>query len=144
MFTVVRSESMRPALEPGDVLLTSRVRPRSRLRRGEIVVYRLPERTGRGIRRLIGLPGERVRVGEDGTMSVDDEPLYEPYARRSVGFRGSFAVPHDRYFALSDRREALHEPLAWRESFVPMEDVVGVARMRLLPWPMAATGILAR
>lgn len=77
-------------------------------------------------------------------MWVNDEPLFEPYARRSNGFRGSFGVPDDRYFALSDRREPLHEPHAWRESFVPTGDVVGVARMRLLPWPIAATGVLAR
>jgi signal peptidase I len=31
-----------------------------------------------------------------------------------------------------------------RESFVPVGDVVGVARMRLLPWPITATGVLAR
>jgi signal peptidase I len=135
---------MRPALEPGDVLLTSRLRRRSRVRRGEILVYRVPEQPGTHIRRLIGLPGDRVRIGEDGVVSVNDEPVFEPYARRSSGFRGSFAVPDDRYFALSDRREGLHEPRAWRESFVPTGEVLGVARVRLLPWPIAATGVLAR
>lgn len=144
VFTVVRSESMRPALAPGDVLLTSRVRRRTRLRRGEILVYRTPEQAGTRVRRLIGLPGDRVRIAADGLMSVNGEPLFEPYARRSAGFRGSFGVPDDRYFALSDLREGLHEPGAWRESFVPVDSVLGVARVRLLPWPIAATGVLAR
>lgn len=142
--TVVRSDSMRPALKPGDVLLSSRVRRRSRLRRGEILVYRVPEPPGRSIRRLIAVPGDRVRIDEDGLVSVNGEPMFEPYARRSRGFHGSFAVPADRYFALSDHREALHEPLAWRDAFVPVDDVLGAARMRLLPWPIASTGVLAR
>jgi signal peptidase I len=142
--TVVRSDSMRPALKPGDVLLSTRVRRRSQLRRGEILVYRVPEEPGTRIRRLIAVPGDRVRIDEDGVVSINGEPVFEPYARRSRGFRGSFAVPSDRYFALSDHREGLHEPRAWRESFVPVDDVLGAARMRLLPWPIAATGILAR
>jgi signal peptidase I len=142
--TVVRSDSMRPALKPGDVLLNSRVRRHSRLRRGEILVYRVPEPPGTRLRRLIAVPGDRVRIDEDGRVSVNGEPMFEPYARRSRGFRGSFAVPADRYFALSDRREALQEPRAWRESFVPVDDVLGAARVRLLPWPITATGVLAR
>jgi signal peptidase I len=142
--TVVRSESMRPALEPGDVLLNSRVRRRSRLRRGEILVYRVPEPPGTSIRRLIAVPGDRVRIDEDGVVSVNGEAVFEPYARRSRGFRGAFAVPADRYFALSDHREPLQEPRAWRESFVPVDAVLGAARVRLLPWPIAPTGVLAR
>ncbi|MGR0221717.1 signal peptidase I [Agromyces sp. ZXT2-6] len=142
--TVVRSDSMRPALQPGDVLLGTRVRRRTRLRHGEILVYRVPEEPGTRIRRLIAVPGDRVRIEEDGGVSVNGEAVFEPYARRSGGFRGSFGVPDDRYFALSDRREGLLEPLAWRQSFVPTGDVVGVARVRLLPWPIAGTGVLAR
>ena len=141
---LVRSEAMRPVLEPGDVLLTSRVRRRSRLRRGEVLVYRAPDRTGTSIRRLIGLPGDRVQIAADGIVFVNGEPVFEPYARRSGGFRGAFAVPADRYFVLSDRRDVSLDTRTWRESFVPTGDVVGVARVRLLPWPIAATGVLAR
>ncbi|MGR2754030.1 signal peptidase I [Agromyces arachidis] len=144
VLTVVRSDAMRPALHPGDVLLASRVRGAARPRRGEILVYRVPDQAGTRIRRVIGLPGDRVRIDDGGATWVNDHQLFEPYARRSAGFHGSFGVPDDRYFALSDLRERLHEPRAWRESFVPTGDVVGVARMRVFPWPIAATGVLAR
>lgn len=141
---VVRSDSMRPTLESGDVLFVSRVHRRSRLRRGEIVVRRAPDASGTRLGRLIGLPGDRVQIDVDGVVTVNGEPVYEPYARRSGGFRGSFAVPGDRYFLLADRREGLHNARAWQESFVPVGDVKGVARVRLLPWPIATTGVLAR
>lgn len=142
--TVVRSDSMRPALESGDVLLTSRARRRARVRRGEILVYRWTGAPGTRIRRLIGLPGDRVRIAEDGVVIVNGEPVFEPYARRSSAFRGSFVVPADRYFVLSDHRGERFDTPAWRESFVPVDDLLGVARARLFPWPIAATGILAR
>lgn len=142
--TVVRSDSMRPALESGDVLLTSRARRRARVRRGEILVYRAPGDAEARIRRLIGLPGDRVRIAEDGVVIVNGEPVFEPYARRSGAFRGSFVVPDDRYFVLSDHRGDRFDAPAWRESFVPVDQLLGVARVRLFPWPIAATGILAR
>lgn len=142
--TVVRSDSMRPVLESGDVLLTSRARRRTRVRRGEILVYRAPGRPETRIRRLIGLPGDRVRIADDGVVIVNDEPVFEPYARRSGAFRGSFVVPADRYFVLNDHRGDRFDTPAWRESFVPVDDLLGVARARLFPWPIAGTGILAR
>ncbi|MBM7504544.1 signal peptidase I [Agromyces aurantiacus] len=142
--TVVRSESMRPSLEPGDVLLAGRVRSRTRLRRGEILVYRDAQTSERRIRRMIGLPGDRVQIADDGVVSVNGDAVFEPYARRSGGFRGSFRVPADRFFVLSDQRGGPHDTRTWRESFVPVGEVVGVARVRLLPWPIVATGVLAR
>jgi signal peptidase I len=107
-------------------------------------VYRTPGPPETRIRRLIGLPGDRVRIGEDGTVIVNGEPVFEPYARRSSAFRGSFVVPDDRYFVLSDHRADRFDTPAWRESFVPVDDLLGVARARVFPWPIAGTGILAR
>lgn len=142
--TIVRSDSMRPTLESGDLLLTNRASRRTRVRRGEILVYRVTDGAETRIRRLIGLPGDRVQMLDDGVVMVNGEPVYEPYARRSGGFRGSFLVPADRYFVLKDHRGDPFDTPAWRESFVPVGDVVGVARVRLFPWPIAATGVLAR
>jgi signal peptidase I len=141
---VVQGESMRPSLEPGDVLLAGRARRRARLRRGEILVYREPDAGERRIRRLIGLPGDRIEIGADGLVTVNGDPLFEPYARRAGGFRGSFTVPGDRCFVLTDRRGGAHDRRSWQESFVPLAHVVGIARVRLLPWPVAPTGVLAR
>ncbi|MEI5585353.1 signal peptidase I, partial [Agromyces sp. CCNWLW208] len=98
---VVQSESMRPSLQPGDVILAGRARRRTRLRRGEILVYRDADAGDRRIRRLIALPGDHVEIGDDGAVTVDGDPLFEPYARRTGGFRGAFTVPGDRCFVLS-------------------------------------------
>ncbi|WP_165307919.1 signal peptidase I [Agromyces binzhouensis] len=139
--TVVRSDAMRPLLEPGDVVLTSRHRRPHRLRRGEILVYRVPDRAEPDLRRVIGLPGERVVVDPDGRITVDGQPLYEPYARRSGSFRGSFAVPRDRVFVLGDQRAGTHDPQAWQQSFVAEGTILGVARLRVFPWPIVDTHV---
>ncbi|WP_353829083.1 signal peptidase I [Agromyces sp. SYSU T0242] len=139
--TVVRSDAMRPLLEPGDVVLTSRNRRPHRLRRGEILVYRAPERAEPDLRRVIGLPGDRVVVAPDGRIAVNGQPLYEPYARRSGSFRGSFAVPRDRVFVLGDQRAGTHDPAAWQQSFVAPSTILGVARLRVFPWPIVATHV---
>jgi signal peptidase I len=142
--TVVRSDSMRPLLEPGDVLLASRAHRPRRLRRGEILVFRVPDAPGIRIRRLIGLPGDRVEFLDGGVVVVNGEPIFEPYARRSGVHRRSFAVPADRCFVLDDHRRDVLHARTWQESFVPRGEILGVARVRLLPWPIAATGVLAR
>ena len=67
MLMYVPSESMSPTLNSGDVLLGSRVF--SELERGDIVVF---EKDGSMlIKRIIGLPGEEVRIADDGTIFVD-------------------------------------------------------------------------
>jgi signal peptidase I len=142
--TVVRSDAMRPALEEGDVLLASRVRGVRRLRRGEILVFRVPDDPKPRIRRMIALPGDHVAFAEDGVVVLNGEPLFEPYARRTRAFRGSFTVPADRVFVLGDRRDDAHDPRRWRESFVPATEILGVARTRLFPWPVTPTRVLAR
>lgn len=142
--TVVRSDAMRPALEVGDVLLASRVRGVRRLRRGEILVFTVPDDPEPRLRRMIALPGDRVEFADGGVVVLNGEPLFEPYARRASGFRGSLTVPPDRVLALADRRADTHDPREWRSSFVPTDAILGVARTRVFPWPVTPTRVLAR
>ena len=142
--TVVRSDAMRPALEVGDVLLASRMRGIRRLRRGEILIFRVPDDPKPRIRRMIALPGDRVEFAGDGVVVLNGEPLFEPYARRGNAFRGSLTVPPDRVLVLADRRADTHDPREWRSSFVRATDILGVARTRVFPWPVTPTRVLAR
>lgn len=79
---VVRGESMRPALAPGDRVL---VAPFVRLRPGDVVALHDPERPGAlVVKRLARVADDVVVVlGDDEVMSVDSR-RYGPVARRSV------------------------------------------------------------
>jgi signal peptidase I len=63
---------------------------------------------GRAVKRLIGLPGERIRLSE-GRVLVNNFVLYEPYLPASAlttpSARGSdFDLGQEEYFVLGDNR----------------------------------------
>lgn len=142
--TLVRSDSMRPALESGDLVLTTRVVRPERLRRGDVVVFRSRERGGRLVKRLIGRPGERIELGSGGLVRVDGEPLAEPYAMPSGTYRGAFEVPAGRFLVLGDNREASDDSRSWTDPYLDGRDILGIVRLRLLgrrTQPTARAGV---
>lgn len=129
--TLVRSGSMRPALEPGDLLLTTRVHRATAVRRGDVVVFASRERGGILVKRIVGLPGERVEI-DGGLVRVDGATLAEPYARPSGAYRGTFSVPEDGYLVLGDAREASDDARSWADPYVRRRDLRGIVRGRML------------
>lgn len=121
-FTLVRSESMFPTLRPGRRVLTIRV-PTGRCHRGDIVVATLADRRA-VVKRLIGLPGERVDVGTHG-VRVDGVALDEPYVRLPGGPPGTFLVPPGHYFLLGDNRKVSADSRSWPSAYVPDNSVKG-------------------
>ena len=77
---VVRGDSMRPAFEPAHHLLVSRMAYAvSAPSRGDVVIVHDPRGTGRRyLKRVVGLPGEEVRL-LDGVLFLDGVRLEEPY-----------------------------------------------------------------
>ena len=117
--------------------------------RGDIVIFHYPvDEKKIYIKRVIGLPGETVRI-EDGEIYIDDaeEPLPEGYLKEkwevlNTGFE--FQVPEGCYLMLGDNRNwsedarywadnALNEGLAGTQeeaeeySFVRREKILGKA-----------------
>lgn len=97
------------------------------VQRHDVVVFKFPDDPKRDfIKRVIGLPGERVRI-EDKKVYIDDVPLEEPYlffqdtggARpglSSDSMRDSMAeiiVPEGHYFVMGDNRDNSHDSRYW-------------------------------
>src|SRR5437763_6983282 len=74
--------SMAPTLRSGELVLVNRLTFRLRAaRRHEIVVVQHPDRPDLlTIKRIVGLPGEHVRL-EGGGLWIDSRPLSEPYLK---------------------------------------------------------------
>ena len=73
--------------------------------RGDVVGVRTPDGDVY-IKRIVGLPGERVHV-EEGEIVINDKRLNEPYVDSRIPFR--FRVPFtqlgpDEYFVIGDNR----------------------------------------
>jgi signal peptidase I len=88
----VPSESMEPSLLVGDHVLVNkfvfegtgawyeRFLPYRAIRRGDVVIFKYPyEDHPDYVKRVIGLPGDRVRVIQ-GRVYLNEKPLDEPYA----------------------------------------------------------------
>jgi signal peptidase I len=104
--------------------------------RGEIVVFKTPPaaqtRCGAGgtfVKRLIGLPGERVELRTERGFSfvyIDGRKLSEPYlqqARRDSRGPETFTVPEGQYFMMGDNRSQSCDSREWGS--VPRENLIG-------------------
>ena len=121
--TRIRSHSMAPTLPDGSLAPTRKLWRRTPIRRGDLVVADSRELGEQVLKRVIGLPGETVRI-DAGQVSIDGRALAEPYAVRSV-FRGSYRVPPGHYFLLGDNRDASSDSRSWRQPFLARAALVG-------------------
>jgi signal peptidase I len=133
---VLNGGSMRNTLLPGDRFIVDKAPLNWRTpRRGEIVAYRSPgARDQIFSHRIVALPGDKVEV-RDEQFLLNDQLLSEEYAlfegqQPAYEVLNNFAaqtVPAGHVFILGDNRRAAKDSRF--EGFVPIDDVVGVARM---------------
>jgi len=104
-------DSMKPALENGDVVLVNRVVYNARKpKRGDVIVFKPKgnESVHYYIKRVIGLPGETVEIKEN-RIYIDGEVLEEDYQTTLIEDSGYLDEPvvldEDEYFVLGDDRE---------------------------------------
>jgi signal peptidase I len=126
--TVVEGNSMAPTLLPGQFLVATRPR---HIHRGDVVVVRLPRRGIEAVKRVVGLPGERVRVVA-GHAEIDGRRLHEPHAS-GTGVSGDWSLAEGEYLVLGDDRGESTDGRTFGP--VPGEALVGVVRFRY--WPRA-------
>jgi len=174
----IPSESMENTLLIGDYLLVDKVHfgrggvwgeilPYRPLRRGDIVVFRYPvDPKQHFVKRVIGLPGDRLRL-ENKKVFINDHPLRESYViyrsafhddyrdefprpdllnsnvdprwwteMRSRVQHGELIVPSGQYFVLGDNRDESLDSRYW--GFVPRENIVG--RPLIIYWSMRRLG----
>jgi signal peptidase I len=106
--------------------------------RGDVIVFRYPKDPSRDfIKRIIGVPGDRVRVVE-GIVYVNDVPIEEDYVSAHAGrdLEEEMVVPEGNYFVLGDNRPNSSDSRAW--GFVPEENIIGKAMLSY--WPLSDLG----
>jgi len=168
----IPSESMEDTLLIGDYLLVDKAHyapggiwryllPYREIRRGEIIVFRYPVHPEEHfVKRVIGLPGDRVRLLHR-HVYVNDQLLNEPYVVFKESFpdpfrddfpntladspqtdprwrvqlhrdvvNGELVVPPDHYFVMGDNRNQSADSRYW--GLVPRENIIG--RPLLIHW----------
>jgi len=124
--------SMRPTLEDGEFVLVSKLNYKfGAVERGDIIVFHFPMNPEQElIKRVIGLPGDHIRVGE-GTVTVNGQVLEEPYIAAAPAYFGEWDVPEGQLFVLGDNRNDSSDSHSW--GLLPAENIVGKAVV--IYWP---------
>ncbi|MFD2612978.1 signal peptidase I [Paenibacillus gansuensis] len=146
---IVDGPSMQPNFETGERLIVNKIVYSIRKpHRGEVVVFHAPE--GKDyIKRVIGLPGDKITVEGD-TVSVNGKPIEEQYIKAAVdemkkngglyntgpGFPNGMVqdgtVPEGSIFVMGDNRGNSKDG---REiGYIPYNKVIG--RADVIFWPI--------
>ncbi len=138
---LVSGLSMIPTFSNGDYLLVDELTYRFRApERGEVIVFRYPgDPSTYFIKRIIGLPNERVSFG-DGKITVfnsskpsgfslDEKYLPQPFVPNE---KRDFTLAPDEYLVLGDNRAFSFDSRNWGP--LKKGNIVGLVRLRL--WPV--------
>ena len=157
----IPSASMEPTLLIGDRVLVNKVVYHLHSpRRGDVIVFSNPQpgirvhrnpasaffhwlTEGLGvsaspdkdfIKRVVGLPGEEVKIDDRGVVYINGNPIHEPYLSPFKDTRsyGPVIVPANSLFVMGDNRVNSNDS-RFQLGFIPYDKVVG--RAFVIIWP---------
>ncbi len=143
--TYVSGSSMENTLSDGDNLIVDKISYRfTDPKRFDIIVFpfRYKEKVYY-IKRIIGMPGETVRI-EDGRIYIDGEVLQESYGREVIKNAGLAEEPielgEDEYFVLGDNRNDSTDSRDPSVGVLRRDELIGRAWVRI--WPLSKIEVL--
>ena len=90
------------------------------------------------------MPGETVRIDEDGNIYIDEELLEEDYGREVIENPGRAVEPimlgDDEYFVMGDNRNNSSDSRDPSVGNIHRNDIIGRAFIRI--WPLSKFSIL--
>ncbi len=138
----VEGTSMMPALADQERIFINKFGYKLGLEdisRGDLVVFWFDGEPGKSyIKRVIGVPGDRVRI-DRGTVFVNRQPLREDYV--PAEYRDAISAPEitvtaDHFYVLGDHRSSSSDSRAW--GLVHRASIYGKAVF--VYWPLARIG----
>jgi signal peptidase I len=140
----VEGTSMEPSLQNEERIFINKFTYKfglGAISRGDTVVFRAPKSPDKSyIKRVIGLPGDRVRI-ESGQVYVNGKALLENYIKDDYPDYTTLpeeSVPAGQYYVLGDHRTSSSDSRSW--GFVPRENIYGKAVF--VYWPLEKMGRL--
>jgi signal peptidase I len=147
--TIIRVDggSMLNTLHDGDRLYVNVLdMKRNGPERYDVVILHYPDRRGKFVKRVIGLPGDALEVKE-GVLYVNGEAVEEAFLAqdRTVRFSKSAnnmaptVVPEGQYFVMGDNRDNSND--SRNVGFITEDMFVG--KVRYIIWPLDRIGEVA-
>lgn len=135
----VDGPSMNDTLQDQDRVLMNKFTYRVKtLDRFDVVVFKYAYDTDTDyIKRVIGLPGETVRIDRDGQIFINDELLEENYGKEVIENPGiaedGIMLDEDEYFVLGDNRNNSSDSRDPDVGAVSKSQIKGNAWLRIQP-----------
>ncbi len=138
----VEGTSMLPQLEDQDRLFINKMAFRvGDIHRGDVVVFEYPrDHTKSYIKRVIGLPGDVVRI-DHGHVWVNGQRLVEPYVPprfEDDRSQPELRIPAGEYFVMGDHRSISSDS----REFGPVERELIYGKAAFVYWPMDQAGVV--
>lgn len=142
---IIPSESMVPTLKVGDrVMVNKFIYYFKQPQRGDIIVFAPPDvlqSKDDFIKRVIGLPGERVEM-KNNRVYINNKPLEEPYLAEPVNYTyGPVTVPENSLLVLGDNRNHSFDSHMWN-AWMSQDRIKGKAFV--IYWPVKEIKLLER
>lgn len=136
--TLVYGHSMESTLSDHDNLIVDKISYRfNEPERFDIVVFPYDSENNY-IKRIIGLPGEEVRIDEKGKIYINGKVLEENYGNEVIHDAGNARTPikigSDEYFVLGDNRNNSFDSRASEVGLIKKNNISGRAFMRIYPF----------
>ncbi len=143
--TEVSGLSMYNTLDDGDSLWVDKLSYRFKdPERFDIVVFPYRDSGEYFIKRVIGLPGEKIRIDEEGKIYINDEVLNEDYGYEVIMPENirraseNIVIGDDEYFVMGDNRNNSMDSRFIEVGNIKREELVGKAAFRM--WPLSKIG----
>ena len=146
----IPSGSMIPTLQIQDKILVEKVTPKITSKsnlskfRNKIIVFNVPEQLIKAgyetdtalIKRVIGVPGDKVEVKE-GKLYLNDIAQDNYISDKNINYSiGPLIVPEQSFWVMGDNRNNSMDSHIW--GFLPYEKIIGRAILRY--WPLNKLG----
>ena len=138
---IVSGSSMVPNFHNNEYLIIDKVEYRLHpAQRYDVIVFKYPKDTSQYfIKRIIGLPGEKVKIEQGHVVIFNQENpdgfvVKEPYLPNqnvTFGSDASVTLGDGEYFVLGDNRLASSDSRVW--GILPVNDFVGKVWVRVFP-----------
>ncbi|MCD7745651.1 MAG: signal peptidase I [Lachnospiraceae bacterium] len=135
----VSGTSMEPTLSDGDIILLVKTR---KFETGDLIGFYYQNKLL--LKRVIGGPGDYIDIDDDGNVTVNGEPIDEPYVtEKSLGetdLTYPYQVPENRYFVMGDNRATSIDSRSSAIGCIEVDQIVGKVILRV--WPLRQISLI--
>lgn len=137
MLSFIPSESMEDTIKKGDLVFATRLETDEEyIKRYDILIFTplYEADTDTLIKRVIGLPGETIKI-ENGKIFADGAELNNSFIKepQDDDGDGTYVVPEGHYFFLGDNRNNSYDSRFWEDEYVPLENIKAKVKYIIFP-----------